>query len=46
MNLKKRKTMETKTKQTTRTGTESETQISHGGFSGGRGGMVGERYRE
>ena len=40
MNLKKikeRKTMKTKTKQTTRTGTESEKCTSHGGFSVGRG---------
>ena len=44
MNLKKRKTMKTKTKQTTRTGTESQKWRSHGGFSvgRGRGGMWGE----
>ena len=49
MNLKKeRKTMKTKTKQTARTGTESEKWTSHGGFSVGRrrGGIAGERYRE
>ena len=41
MNLKKRKT--TKTKQTARTGTESEKWISHGGFSVRRkGGIVGK----
>ena len=40
--------METKTKQTTRTGTESEKWISHGGISvgRGRGGIGGQRYRE
>ena len=40
--------MKTKTKQITRTGTESEKWISHGGFSVGRGkgGRGGERYRE
>ena len=39
------KKMKTKTKQTTRTGTESEKWTSHGGFSVGRGrrGMVQER---
>ena len=42
MNLKKRKTMKTKTKQTTRTGTESEKWALHGGFSVGRGrGVIG-----
>ena len=49
MNLKKRKTMKTKTKQTTRTGTESEKWTSHGRFSVGRGKggrNGGERYRE
>ena len=42
------KTMKTKTKQTTRTGTESEKWTSHRGFSveRGRGGMGRERYRE
>ena len=42
--LKKRKTMKTKTKQTSRTGTESEKWRSHGGFSvgSGKGGMGGE----
>ena len=37
-----------KTKQTTRTGTESEKWTSHGGISvgNGKGGIVGERYRE
>ena len=34
---KKRKTMKTKTKQTTRIGIESEKWTSHGGFSVGRG---------
>ena len=34
---KKRKTMKTKTKQTTITGIESEKWTSHGGFSAGRG---------
>ena len=40
--------MKTKTKQTTRTGTESEKWTSHEEFSVGRGkgGMVRERYRE
>ena len=44
MNLKKRKAMKTKTKQTTRTGTESENWTSYGGFSVGRqrGGMGGK----
>ena len=37
MNLKQRKTMKTKTKQTTRTGTESEKWTSHGGIPVGRG---------
>ena len=36
--------MKTKTKQTTRTGTESETWISHGGISVGRGkGRMGRK---
>ena len=41
MNLKKkkeRKTMKTKTKQTTRTGTESQKWRSHGGLPQGVGG--------
>ena len=40
----KRKTMKTKTKQPTRTGTESEKWTSHGGFSVGRerGGIGGK----
>ena len=40
----KRKTTKTKTKQTTRTGTESQKWTSHGGFSAGwgRGGIGGE----
>ena len=48
MNLKKRKTMKTKTKQTTRIGTESEKWRPQGGFSVGKakGGIGGERYRE
>ena len=46
--IKERKTMKTKIKQTTRTGTESEKRRSHGGFSVGRRRerMDGERYRE
>ena len=46
--IKGRKTMKTKTKQTTRTGIESEKWTSHGGFSVGRerGGIGGKRYRE
>ena len=45
---RKEKTMKTKTKQTTRTGTESQKWRSHGGFSVGRqkGEIGGERYRE
>ena len=45
-NEPKRKT--TKTKQTTRTGIESEKWTSHGGFSvrRGKGGIGGKRYRE
>ena len=40
--IKERKTMKTKTKQTIRTGTESEKWTSHGGISVGRGkGWVG-----
>ena len=48
MNLKEKKNNETKTKQTTRTGTESENWTSYGGISVGRGkgGIGGERYRE
>ena len=39
--------MKTKTKQTTRTGTESENWTSHGGISVGWGRVEwGERYRE
>ena len=46
INLKEKKTMKTKTKQTTRTGTESEKWTSHGGISMGRekGGM-GEKVQ-
>ena len=46
--IKERKTMKIKTKQTTRTGTESEKLTSRGGFSvgAGRGGIEGRRYRE
>ena len=44
MNLKEKKTMKTKTKQTTRTGTESEKWTSHEGISDG--GIGGKRYRE
>ena len=45
---RKRKTMKTKPKQTTRTGTESEKRTSHRGSSVGRGkgGIEGKRYRE
>ena len=43
---KKIKEMKTKTKQTTRRETESEKWTSHGGFSMGRGGIGGKRYRE
>ena len=50
MNLKKerKKNMKTKTKQTSRTGRESEKWTSHGGSLVGRreGGMAGERFRE
>ena len=35
--ITERKAMKTKTKQTTRTGTELEKWTSHGGFSVGRG---------
>ena len=47
MNLKEKKN-KTKTKQTTRTGKESEKWTSHGGISVGRGkGEIwGKRYRE
>ena len=48
MNLKKKKeriTMKTKTKQPTRTGTESEKWTSHGGFSVGRGRNSGEKVQ-
>ena len=40
--------MKTKTKQTTRTGTESKKWTSHGGISVGRGkgGIGEERYKE
>ena len=46
--IKERKTMKIKTKQTTRTGTESEKWMSHGGLSVGRGkgGIVGKTCRE
>ena len=41
---KKRKTMKTKTKQTTRTGTESEKWTSHGRFSVWKGrGRIGAK---
>ena len=45
---KKIKEMKTKTKQTTRTGTESEKWTAQGGISVGRGreGIGGKRYRE
>ena len=47
-NEPKRRTMKTKTKHTTRTGTESEKWTSHRGSSVGRGkgGIEGKRYRE
>ena len=47
-NEPKRKTMKTKTKQTTRTGTESEKWTSHRGSSvgWGKGGIGEKRYRE
>ena len=47
-NEPKRKTMKTKSKQTTRTGTESEKWTSHGGISVGRRkrGIGRKRYRE
>ena len=46
-NKPKRKTMKTKTKQTTRTGTESEKWRSHGGISvGRRRGGIGEKGTE
>ena len=46
-NEPRRKTMKTKIKQTTRTGTESEKWTSHEGFLvGGRGGIGDKRYRE
>ena len=40
--------MKTKTKQTTRTETESEKWTSYGGISvgSGKGGIEGKRYRE
>ena len=40
--------MKTKTKQTTRTGTESQKWTSHGGISvgWGKGEIGGKRYRE
>ena len=45
---KRKKPTKTKTKQTTRTGTESEKWTSHGGISvrRGKGGIEGKRYRE
>ena len=48
MNLKEKKNNETKTKQITRTGTESKKWTSHRGISvgSGKGGIGGERYRE
>ena len=47
MNLKKKKTMKTITKQRIRIGTESEKLTSHGGFSVGKGlEEWGERYRK
>ena len=46
--IQERKTMKTKNKQTTRTGTESEKWTSHRGSSVGRGkgGIEAKRYRE
>ena len=48
MNIKEKKNNENKTKQTTRTGTESEKWTSQGGISvgWGKGGIGGKRYRE
>ena len=45
---RKEKTMKTKTKQTTRIGTESEKWASHGGSSvgSGKGGIEGKKHRE
>ena len=45
---KKQKQNQKCTKQTTRTGTESQKWTSHGGLSveRGRGGIGGKRYRE
>ena len=43
--IKERKTMKTKIKQTTRTGTESEKRRSHGGFSVGTGRNSGEKVQ-
>ena len=47
-NEPKRRTMKTKTKHTTRTGTKSEKWTSHRGSSvwRGKGGIGGESYRE
>ena len=45
MNLKKRKTMKRKTKQTTRTGRESQKWRLHGRLSAGRGGRIGEKVQ-
>ena len=46
MNLRKRKPVKRKTKQTTRTGTESEKWTSHGGFSvGGEGEECGGKVQ-
>ena len=42
---RKEKTIKTKTKQTTRTGTESEKRRSHGGFSVGTGRNSGEKVQ-
>ena len=48
MKLKEKKTMKTKTKQTNRTGTESEKWTSHRGTSVGRGKerIGGKRYKK
>ena len=47
MNLKKRKTMKTKTNQSTRTGTDPQKWRSHGGLLVGRGkGRIGEKIQE
>ena len=41
-----KKKVNKQSKQTTRTGTESQKWRSHGGLSMGMGGEMGQRYRE